>query len=126
MGYYTHYSLTAHTNFDGVLYNSFNIPLETEKEVMKKLCEVSMIWDETQVDEWDDPFDMISDDTYKWYDYESDMLNLSRMFPNLWFVLEGHGEEWDDIWRSLYHNGEYEFQCIDMQFPDFNRKRWRD
>lgn len=125
MGYYTAFSLHVHKNFNGALYDSFHVSIEVEREVMKELCVISNMWNKDSIIEYDEPFDMISEDIYKWYNHESDMLNLSRMFPNLWFILEGHGEEWNDIWRDLYHNGEVEHQVVEMNFPDFNRKRWR-
>ena len=64
---------------------------------------------------------MVLEDSLKWYDHESDMCELSAMFPDLYFTLEGDGEEFDDFWRKLFHNGD----CIgevdgEIYYPDFD------
>ena len=54
-----------------------------------------------------DPFgDLISDDVYKWYDHEEDMITISKEFPQLEFILSGKGEDYDDIWIEYFWNGE--------------------
>lgn len=34
------------------------------------------------------------------------MLKLSKEFPNYYFRLEGHGEDWGDFWCEWYYNGK--------------------
>ena len=42
----------------------------------------------------------------KWYDYNDDMLLLSKQHPNNLFILDGYGEDNWDIWRAFYKNGK--------------------
>lgn len=42
----------------------------------------------------------------KWYDYETDMQQLSREWPNVLFILEGDGEEAGDLWKAWFRNGK--------------------
>ena len=40
-----------------------------------------------------------------WYDYDEDMLALSKQYPTVLFELYGDGEETEDIWYNYYKNG---------------------
>ena len=42
----------------------------------------------------------------KWYEYDEDMVKLSKHFPNQIFELYGDGEYGDDHWVAYYQNGE--------------------
>lgn len=42
----------------------------------------------------------------KWYDHDSDMLTVSKKFPQVVFKLHGEGEENGDEWVSYYKNGK--------------------
>jgi hypothetical protein len=42
----------------------------------------------------------------KWYDHREHMCKLSALYPNLYFKLAGWGEEREDIWEEIYHNGK--------------------
>jgi hypothetical protein len=41
----------------------------------------------------------------KWYEYEEDMKQLSKEWPNVLFILEGDGEETGDLWKAWFRNG---------------------
>ena len=45
-------------------------------------------------------------DPIKWYSHNTDMLKLSSKYPLVEFILEGYGEERDDVWRKYYKNGK--------------------
>lgn len=47
-----------------------------------------------------------SDDT--WYSCRSDMLQLSRTFPDVYFQLYVEGEDHNDDWRAFFVNGKYQ------------------
>ena len=53
-------------------------------------------------------FSSLSVDFIKWYDNDNDMLELSKLYPNYVFHLEGVGEETDDRWIMYYHNGHFQ------------------
>lgn len=44
-------------------------------------------------------------DTIKWYAHDDDMVQLSSIFPEVVFRLEGHGDELGDIWVKWYSGG---------------------
>lgn len=98
MGYYTRYNLTAiDTKTD------FPLTEEMEARVCARLIAISgdAIYD-------GNTFDGCLNDELKWYDYHMDMIELSKEFPDIMFMLEGEGEERDDNWRLYVHNGESE------------------
>lgn len=47
-------------------------------------------------------------DMWKWYDYNIEMLFLSKQLPNILFELSGHGEEDKDYWKCYYINGKFQ------------------
>ena len=55
----------------------------------------------------------------KWYDYREDMIKLSESFPEYKFILNGHGEEKDDIWRAWFSNGKSYSVKAQIVWPDF-------
>ena len=95
MGYYTYYSLEAYEN------RGF-VNAEKEAAITAALDEIfeGSIGDTTWVN--------FFYDSMKWYEHDTDMLNLSRKFPEVLFILSGEGEERDDNWISYYKNGEIE------------------
>jgi len=78
MGYYTNYEITA---------------------------------DEVLPDDFEDKFEEITDYTFrdgefeaKWYDYKADMKEISKIYPDILFTVEGEGEESGDVWRHYFKN----------------------
>ena len=101
MGYYTNYTLDCYDNHA----NSFDISFATEfgKALTAALYEINP-------DYFDDDFSLttLPYQEWKWYDHDEDMVKLSLRFPDYTFILEGVGEENGDLWRTVYHNGQYE------------------
>jgi hypothetical protein len=54
----------------------------------------------------------------KWYDWNDDMINLSKIFPNTLFTVDGTGEENEDIWRAYFKNGESKTVEPIMTWPE--------
>jgi hypothetical protein len=48
----------------------------------------------------------MSDETFKWYDWESDMVAVSDKFPDWLFTLEGEGEDNEDVWCAYFLAGK--------------------
>lgn len=40
-----------------------------------------------------------------WDDWYSDMVQISKQFPDCIFHLEGHGEDFEDWWEAHFKNG---------------------
>ena len=64
-------------------------------------------------DEFNDEFEKISDYRFeddniygKWYEWQDNMIEVSKRFPGILFTLSGEGEENDDVWRAYFKNGE--------------------
>lgn len=94
MGYYTLFQLEIE---DGVM---------TYDEYMDELENFTGIY--------------ISDDCYKWYDHDDDMVQFSLNHPNVLFILTGYGEDREDIWRSYYRNGSFYTVNPEVKFPPFD------
>jgi hypothetical protein len=81
MGYYTQYSL-------GVLQGK-----DTNIDYQKEICDM--------VD-----YEYLFDEQTKWYKHDEDMKTISRKYPKVLFVLHGVGDDYGDIWRAYYYDGE--------------------
>lgn len=42
----------------------------------------------------------------KWYDHDKNMIELSKLYPDAIWQVDGVGEEDGDIWRTYYMNGK--------------------
>ncbi len=97
MSYYTEYTLSA---------KGGNINYE---EVQKKLEEISGC-------------KIKFDRNYpcKWYRHEKDMKVISKIYPDILFILEGIGEESEDMWMKYFKNGKMQVCKAEIVFPAFN------
>lgn len=106
MGYYTYYRLemksTDNTSID---YEAIN---RTFIHIYDEVFEKSTLedsWVKESIKDYDFINNYYFEESQTWYAFDEDMLKLSRMFPNVVFCLWGEGEERDDNWRVVYHNG---------------------
>lgn len=53
----------------------------------------------------------------KWYEHESDMLDISRKVPDVLFCLWGSGDDAEDLWKKYFLNGK--MQCCLAEIPPF-------
>lgn len=60
----------------------------------------------------------VFDDSYKWYEYEEDMLELSKKYPDIGFRLWGEGEEWDDKWVLYARDGSVVKEYATITYAD--------
>lgn len=65
-------------------------------------------------------------DSVKWYNHDDDMKRISIQFPDMTFMIEGHGEEFGDLWRCYYKNGEQEFCRGEIFFEEPDEIIWED
>ena len=70
--------------------------------------------------------DLIESDMMKWYDHEEDMCELSKLFPNILFTLEGFGEEQGDIWREYFYNGKFQYAPATIIFDEFDENKLKE
>lgn len=71
------------------------------------------------VGEWTD-----ADDT--WYDSRKHMIEVSRVFPEIHFVLYGEGEDRGDIWREHYIGGKYQCNGTSTLYAPFLPNKMKD
>jgi hypothetical protein len=57
-------------------------------------------------------------DSKKWYHVSDDLKKVSKLFPNLTFVVEGSSED-DYHWREKFCNGKSCCVEASLIFPDF-------
>jgi len=55
----------------------------------------------------------------KWYEYKEHMIELSRIYPNKLFQIDGDGEDDGDIWRHYFKNGKSLLQKPKIVFEEF-------
>ena len=56
----------------------------------------------------------------KWYDYVDNMKMLSLRFPTIVFILEGDGEENDDMWVAYFMNGKVQYEKAKITYNSFD------
>ena len=62
-------------------------------------------------------------DSCKWYNHEKHMKELSKIYPDTIFLLEGEGEESGDIWRKYFKNGKMQVCKAEIVFPAFDESK---
>ena len=105
MGYYTEYDL-----------NMMPWPCEDKEREIKAniIARIDSI-DISKVEDSDIEWFLSSE--MKWYHYREDMLEVSKMFPDIMFILHGEGEDHDDMWYEYYCNGETERIEAELVYP---------
>ena len=104
MNYYTCYSLRLEEGGE----NS-----ETVAAVIEKLREIDII--DYALSE-----DLSTSAPATWYDYDEDMLEVSRAFPRVHFVLSGDGDDNEDIWEHHFWNGKSAKYKAEIRIPPLN------
>lgn len=106
MGYYTKYDLVVHPEQS----------IERETEIMRAIA--AKVYEVQPAAIADDEACWCFEESLKWYDHTNDMIEISKQFPNITFILDGEGEERSDIWREYYCNGEWEGVDAEIIFPE--------
>ena len=103
MGYYTSYSL--------YVLNTKRDNISSEEMAKASASLFKKIYPDSNVNYIDclstTPFDWILEDSMKWYDHCDDMIELVQEYPEMIFMLEGHGEDIEDHWREYYQGDRY-------------------
>lgn len=56
----------------------------------------------------------------KWYDWQTDLIKLSKKHPNLLFIVEGTGESADDMWICWITNGMLQHEPKQITFNPYD------
>lgn len=101
MGYYTHYTLEIlkdPNNQEEKFYKEFEkLAGEIALDFKKDLCVKA-----------------------KWYNWEDDMITLSKKFPKMLFILNGDGEERLNMWVAHFCNGKCNYREMSPHWEEFN------
>jgi hypothetical protein len=103
MGYLTHYNLKVHSAESGEDWETAEKALRNDNDLRS--------------------FFFGNADSCKWYYHEDDMKNFSKIYCKVVFLLEGHGEEYDDIWRKFFKNGRMQRENAQIIFGEFNEEK---
>lgn len=129
MGYYTYYSMEI-LDINNKGYDSYKIAkymLDKQKESDRfyafKYELEDFVKNEEAKSKIKYDLSLDSDDVYKWYDNENDMLFLSKEFPDVLFKLHGEGEENTDIWNKYFMNGKMQYCPAKIVYEPFDKNK---
>lgn len=117
MGYYTAYTLTAKGNLTQETAVKIN-------NVLKSMDIIGYALSTVCYDLKEETAYWYTADLATWYDHDEDMLEISAIFPEVTFFLEGDGEEWDDLWHAYYHHNAMEFCPADIVYRQPENIQW--
>lgn len=61
-------------------------------------------------------------DDCKWYNWEQHMRELSKLYPNVVFLLDGQGEH-GGIWKAYFKNGKFQDVKTYTAFEEFDENK---
>lgn len=96
MGYYTDYALTAEPNI-------------VDDEFAELFHRTTQYW--------------LNEGEIKWYNHDEDMIEISKLYPDVLFTLDGNGEDVGDIWRTYYKNGKMQETKAKFMFDEFDENK---
>lgn len=112
MGYLTDYMLVASPVTEEI-YEKIDKVLRTFNGYLE--CQGV----DNDVGEWRDAADT-------WYDFRKHMIQVSKVFPDIHFVLYGEGDERSDIWREHYIGGKYQCNGTCILYAPFLPDKMKD
>lgn len=62
-------------------------------------------------------------ETCKWYEHETELKSFSKKHPQWLFILEGSGEESDDMWKKYFLNGKVQVAKAIVTFEPFDKNK---
>ena len=112
MSYYTNYDLAAYSNktSDGKRYDP--LTPQTQVDVELEIASMNVFSD----GEYDTGWSAYT----TWYDWEEDMLLLSKKFPEVLFALHGSGDNYEDLWDAYFLGGKVQVCPGVITYDDFD------
>ena len=65
---------------------------------------------------------LCGDDSTKWYDYEIDMVRVSKKYPDILFTLDRKGEESGDLTKEYFLGGKHESVQASISYKETSFK----
>lgn len=100
MRYYTYYTLKSEPNITNT---------KEFKEVFERISGYEL--------------DSVLEEENTWYNHEEHMIEVSKNFPEVLFMLTGEGEESTDMWRQYFFNGKSQLCRSIITFEDFDESK---
>lgn len=138
MGYYTRYTLTVKILKPQQLPVKESLAAMDKKELIEIIAN-NKAWYNKNItpddiikifnNDPDNKYNMMfegSGDTSeecKWYEHDEVMRNFSRKYPDILFLLEGVGEESEDIWKKYYKNGKCQIANVKFVFDEYDESK---
>lgn len=119
MGYYTEYKLTARKIKNNEQFNQLVAAL-TDKDIFNYAL-LKGDFDERTHEAFFDTYEAV-----KWYTHVEDMISIAETFPNIYFELEGAGEEMGDFWKEYYHDMDVETCRGEIVYEQPKKVQWSD
>lgn len=66
------------------------------------------------------------EESCKWYTHSEDMVDLSKSFPGILFILSGSGEKSDDLWVKYYYKGKIQITYGKIVYEPFAASKLED
>lgn len=63
------------------------------------------------------------EDVVKWYDFKSDMREVSALYPTVLMVLHGEGEESGDLWGAYFLGGKMQLCQAEVTYPEYDETK---
>ena len=119
MGYYTEHTLTVRKVRDKSQFEDLCDALKSKELIGYAFDEGS--YNDKRHEAYFSCYDCV-----KWYDHPKDMVMIAEKFPNMYFELEGAGEEFGDFWREYYHDMDVESCRGDIIYEEPKKIQWKD
>ena len=121
MGYYTNFKLTL---IDAKTENE----IEPESKIYKAIKETFMkVFGEKDTGDYT-YFDELVEygNNWKWYDWNEDMETMAELFPDVYFTLEGEGEDREDWWIADFHGNQSCIRRAEITPPENMPMIWKE
>ena len=114
MGYYTYYQVSwvkhEDESIDEAIEKKFNDLTGIDETLFGSDYDVSVFRYIGTDDGWDAGYRYALYFNAKWYDWQDDIYELSKAYPDITFEVSGDGEGPEDLWKSVWKDGCYEIQ----------------
>ena len=111
MGYYTNYTL------------KYTEDKEEDDAYLERLgVEEKEVYVDHEEQLWERYYASFEEAT-KWYDWQKNMKEYSKEYPDTLFELSGEGEESGDIWRAYFKNGKMQYCQARIVFDEFDESK---
>lgn len=99
-------------------YTSFRITLEPENpRILEDLRESYIDAKYAFTEEGDAREEM------KWYNFTVNMIEFSNKYPNTLFIVNGQGEETEDIWVQYFKYGKTQYCPARISFDNYDENK---